>query len=135
MINHVGLPWDDACLRPQDVQHQPARVRRGGIRVACFDIIRTEQKWLRKINDSSRIQLDFYPVRSGTLASRSQIPDRCFEPGRYDAFIIGDVPASAFRPDCERFMVSVRPWGNSFWISCVRSSTKLKRPWPARLFR
>lgn len=75
------------------------RVRRGGIRVACFDIIRTEQKWLRKINDSSRIQLDFYPVRSGTLASRSQIPDRCFEPGRYDAFIIGDVPASAFRPD------------------------------------
>lgn len=75
------------------------RVRRGGIRVACFDIIRTEQKWLRKINDSSRVQLDFYAIRSGTLASPQQIPDRCFEPGRYDAFIIGDVPASAFRPD------------------------------------
>lgn len=75
------------------------RVRRGGIRVACFDIIRTEQKWLRKINDSSRIQLDFQAIRTGALSSRAQIPDRFFEPGRYDAFIIGDVPASAFRPD------------------------------------
>ena len=75
------------------------RVRRGGIRVACFDIIRSEQKWLRKINDSSRIQLDFHPIRSKEFNDRNQIPDRYFQPGNYDAFILGDVPASAFRPD------------------------------------
>lgn len=75
------------------------RVRRGGIRVACFDIIRSEQKWLRKINDSSRIQLDFHPIRSGEFRDRNQIPDRYFQQGNYDAYILGDVPASAFRPE------------------------------------
>lgn len=72
------------------------RVRRGGIRVAYFDIMRSEQKWIRKINDSSRIQLDFHPIRSGAFRNLTKIPDRYFEPGFYDAFIIGDVPASAF---------------------------------------
>lgn len=72
------------------------RVRRGGIRVAYFDIPRPEQKWLKKINDSSRIQLDFHPIRSGAFLSRNVIPDRFFQPGNYDGFIIGDVPATAF---------------------------------------
>ena len=72
------------------------RVRRGGIRVAYFDIIRSEQKWLKKINDSSRIQLDFHPIRSGAFRDRNVIPDRFFQPGAYDGFIIGDVPANAF---------------------------------------
>lgn len=75
------------------------RVRRGGIRVACFDVIRSEQKWLRRINDSTRIQLDFHAIRGGLFADRNEIPDRYFEPGAYDACIIGDVPATAFRPD------------------------------------
>ena len=74
------------------------RVRRGGIRVACFDVIRSEQKWLRKINDSTRIQFDFHAIRGGVLAGRNEIPDRYFVPGAYDAFLIGDVPASVFRP-------------------------------------
>lgn len=72
------------------------RVRRGGIRVAYFDVIRPEQRWLRAINDSTRIQLDFQPIRLGSAAPPSTIPDRLFQPGNYDAYIIGDVPATAF---------------------------------------
>lgn len=75
------------------------RVRRGGIRVAYFDTGRPEQKWLREINDSSRIQVDYRRILSGALSNRNQIPDRFFQPGNYDGYIIGDVPASAFTPE------------------------------------
>jgi uncharacterized membrane protein len=75
------------------------RVRRGGIRVALFDVIRSEQKWLRQINDSSRIQLDFHPIRSGAFRAQNRIPDRFFQPGSYDAYVIGDVPATTFSPE------------------------------------
>jgi uncharacterized membrane protein len=73
------------------------RVRQGGIRVAYIDIVRPEQKWLRQTNTSGRIQLDFHWIRSGRFLKRSVIPDQFFEPGNYDAFILGDVPAAAFR--------------------------------------
>lgn len=75
------------------------RVRQGGIRVAYLDIVRPEQKWLRQTNTSSRIQLDFHWVRSGRFLAQTRIPDRYFEPGNYDAFVLGDVPAAAFRPE------------------------------------
>ena len=74
------------------------RVRQGGIRVAYFDILRAEQSFLRGINRSSRIQLDFQLIRSGSFADRNQIDDKYFVPGNYDAYIIGNVPASAFQP-------------------------------------
>ena len=75
------------------------RVRRGGIRVAYFDSARPEQKWIREINDSTRIQLDYRRILSGALASRNRIPEEFFQPGNYDAYIIGDVPATAFTPE------------------------------------
>ncbi len=75
------------------------RVRRGGIRVAYFDTGRPEQKWIREINDSSRIQVDYRRVLAGALSKRNEIPDRFFQPGNYDGYIIGDVPASAFTPE------------------------------------
>jgi len=75
------------------------RVRRGGIRVAYFDTSRPEQKWIREINDSSRIQVDFQRVLAGALAGRTKIPDKFFKPGNYDGYIIGDVPATAFTPE------------------------------------
>lgn len=75
------------------------RVRRGGIRVALFDVVRSEQKWLRQINDSSRIQLDFHPIRSGAFRAQNRIPERFFQPGSYDAYVLGDVPASSFSPE------------------------------------
>ncbi len=69
-------------------------VTKGGLRVAYFDTARFEQKFIRRINESDRIQLDF--IRPNTAGL---IPDieNIFEPGRYDVFILGDLPASAFR--------------------------------------
>ena len=74
------------------------RVRQGGIRVAYFDVLRPEQKWLRRINVSNRVQLDFQLIRTGSFLGQNAIPDSFFEVGNYDAFIIGNVPSSAFHP-------------------------------------
>ncbi|MBL8817175.1 MAG: hypothetical protein JNL58_14195 [Planctomyces sp.] len=74
------------------------RVRSGGIRVAYFDIARPEQTAVRKVNRSNRIQLDFCWIRSGEFRNKSVIDAKYFIPGNYDAYIIGDVPASAFTP-------------------------------------
>jgi hypothetical protein len=76
------------------------RVRQGGIRVAYFDSPRWELTFLRKINVSSRVQIDFRPVMAGQLAAKNatRIRDEYFVPGAYDAYIIGNVPASAFQP-------------------------------------
>ncbi len=75
------------------------RVRSGGIRVAYFDRLRPEFKWLKSINVSSRIQLDAKWLKGGIFANRNQFDDEWFVPGNYDAFIIGDVPAEIFGPE------------------------------------
>lgn len=75
------------------------RVRSGGIRVVYFDDPRFEYRHLKRINVSSRIQLDAQPVWRGRFASRNEFDESWFEPGNYDAFIIGDVPAEYFGPD------------------------------------
>lgn len=73
-------------------------VRRGGINVAYFDIAtRNEQKFLRGIN-AEQIQLDWYQVRAGIYRNLTKIDPAVFAPGRYDVFIIGDVPADVFGP-------------------------------------
>ncbi|MEZ6041567.1 MAG: glutamine amidotransferase [Planctomycetaceae bacterium] len=74
------------------------RVQQGGIRVAYFDILRWESRFLRAINVSNRVQIDFIRILQGPLAGKNRIPDSYFVPGEYDAFIIGNVPASAFEP-------------------------------------
>lgn len=75
------------------------RVRSGGIRVAYFDSLRPEFKFLRSITDSSRVQLDAMPVWSGRFASRNNFDESWFEPGNYDAFIIGNVSAETLGQD------------------------------------
>ena len=74
-------------------------VRSGGISVAYFDRLRPEQKYIRKVNSSDKIQLDFFPyVRASRLRPASKVDPEVFQPGEnaYDVFIIGDVPAAAF---------------------------------------
>lgn len=95
-IEAVPLPGE--IRRTNNRVETIIRVRQGGIRVAYFDILRPEQKWIRRINVSNRVQLDFQPIRSGAFADRNRIPDSWFVPGSYDAYIIGNVPASAFQP-------------------------------------
>jgi len=72
------------------------RVQKGGIRVAYFDRHRPGIKWLRSVTDSSRIQLDYQALFPGRLKERNRFTDSWFQPGNYDAFIIGDLPADVF---------------------------------------
>ena len=72
-------------------------VQKGGLRVAYLDVLRPESRWLRNVNTEQKIQLDYVPIRSGLgLGANAGTPDAAlFERGKYDAYILGDVPASA----------------------------------------
>ncbi|MGE4004254.1 MAG: glutamine amidotransferase, partial [Planctomycetaceae bacterium] len=73
-------------------------VRKGGLKVAYFDALgRNESKFVEQLNRTAKIQFDWQVLLPGALASRTEISPKWFEPGQYDVFIIGDVPASAFR--------------------------------------
>lgn len=74
-------------------------VKQGGLNVAYFDVFRPEQYWLRVVNGADKIQLDFQEVRRVRFAGQTKIDPAWFDPGRYDVFIIGDVPADAFGPE------------------------------------
>jgi hypothetical protein len=73
-------------------------VKQGGLRVAYFDIIRSEQRMLRMVNGEDKIQLDFFDVRGGRFRGQTVIDPSWFDRGKYDAYIIGDVPADVFGP-------------------------------------
>lgn len=74
------------------------RVRSGGIRVAYFDALRPEFKWLKRVNRNNRIQLDAKWIKGGDQLQKNEFDETWFDPAeaKYDAFIIGDVPAAAF---------------------------------------
>lgn len=71
-------------------------VRKGGLRVFYFDIPRVEQKFIRRLNETAKIQIDTQEVLSGAFANETQIDPTIFNQDQYDVFIIGDVPASVF---------------------------------------
>lgn len=77
------------------------RVRSGGIRVAYFDSLRPEFKWLKRVNRNNRIQLDAKWLKGGDDMDKNTFDESWFDASnpKYDAFIIGDVPASAFGPE------------------------------------
>ena len=81
-------------------------VRAGGIRVLYFDRIRPEVNALRRVNLSDKIQLDFVelPSRPNNLSPGLRLEASLFEPGRYDAFVIGDVAKDAFREGGSDFL-------------------------------
>ena len=73
-------------------------VRQGGLRVAYFDAPRPEQRMLRMVNGEDKIQLDFFDIRGGRFKAQTVIDPGWFERGKYDVYIIGDVPADVFGP-------------------------------------
>ncbi len=77
------------------------RVRQGGLRIAYFDILRTEIKSVRQLNSSEKVQIDFQRIRPENFlesGNDSDIDNSWFEPGRYDVYIIGDVSVKHFTP-------------------------------------
>ena len=94
-------PVDRELLTANNEQLSIINVRSGGIRVMYFDSLRPEQKWVNHINTSENIQLDFKPILIGPSGRLPQIDAALFEPGRYDAYIIGDVPRPSVRRTTE----------------------------------
>lgn len=73
-------------------------VLKGGINVACFDAIRPELRYLRLIDESPDIQVDTKVIRKGEFLEGNRVEAELFLPGKYDVYIIGDVPARVFGP-------------------------------------
>ncbi|GAB4158805.1 MAG: hypothetical protein Tsb009_36070 [Planctomycetaceae bacterium] len=92
-----GLPDE-----PNTVNNTVTRiinVQSGGISVAYFDRLRPEQRWIRNVSASDKIQLDYFQVNTGGgFGPQTKIDPEIFRPGpgEYDVFLIGDVPARIF---------------------------------------
>src|ERR1700685_830247 len=91
-----AIPLDGELKKQNNIRQTILTVQKGGIKVAYFDILRPEQKWLRHLGTAEKIQLDFQPIYAGDFRETEQGARSGFEPGKYDAYIIGDVPAAAF---------------------------------------
>ena len=91
------VPIDGEIRTNNNRAQSIVKVQKGGLNIAYFDRIRPEQKFLRHINSSEKIQVDFFSVRYGGKAfPQTEIPENLFDRERYDVYIIGDVPASVF---------------------------------------
>lgn len=90
-------PLDGEAVTVNNEQSTYITVLTGGVSVAYFDREhRFEQKYLRRIDESPDIRLDFKPVRLGTGTGPVPLQEDWFAPGKYDVYIIGSVPARYF---------------------------------------
>lgn len=90
------VPADGEVKTTNNRRETIVNVQKGGLRVAYFAALGPEQRWLRNVNTEQKIQLDFKAIRTGTFGGRDAIDPSWFEPGRYDAYILGDVQVSSF---------------------------------------
>jgi uncharacterized membrane protein len=94
------LPLEGEALLTNNSVTTFLSVLKGGVSVVYFDRQhRPEAKFLKRIDESPDIRLDFKPVREAPGAVRPQMDPAFFEPGKYDVYIIGSVHASVFGPD------------------------------------
>jgi len=95
------VPADGEVKLTNNRRETIINVQKGGLRVAFFGPPSPEQKWIRNVNTDQKIQLDFKPIRTGTFGRQDAIDASWFDPGKYDAYILGDVPVSAFGANVE----------------------------------
>ncbi len=72
-------------------------VLKGGLSIAYFDVARNERTPISSLAQSPDIQLDFKLIRIGPQFGEVNLEAEWFQPGKYDVYIIGDVPASVFQ--------------------------------------
>jgi uncharacterized membrane protein len=72
-------------------------VLKGGLSIAYFDTARPEVTPIANMSKSPDIQLDFKLVRFGKRFNDFTLEEDWFQPGKYDVYIIGNVPAEAFK--------------------------------------
>ncbi|QDT56613.1 hypothetical protein Pan44_46700 [Caulifigura coniformis] len=73
-------------------------VRKGGLKVKYFDVLRPEQTFISRLNDNAKVQLEREIIPTGSMQRPDNVTEDQFAVGRYDVYIIGDVPASVFGP-------------------------------------
>lgn len=71
-------------------------VLKGGLSIAYFDVARNERTPISSLAKSPDIQLDFKLIRIGPQFGEISLEPEWFQPGKYDVYIIGDVPADVF---------------------------------------
>lgn len=96
------VPLDEELVVRNNRLETLITVRKGGINIAYFDIVRPEAKFIGKVNRTDQIQLDYIPVKERRFQHQTEISPQLFERDAYDAYIIGDVPASVFGADLLR---------------------------------
>lgn len=76
------------------------RVLKGGLNVLYLETPRWELRFLRRSLDASPdIKVDYVPFDPRHPEDRAADLDERFRPGKYEVYILGDVPASAFTPE------------------------------------
>lgn len=90
----VAKPQEGEVQLTNNQRESIVQVRKGGVRIAYFDLLRNEVKYLRSLNQSSKIQIDYFLMRTDPRFQNRQLQPEMFSPGAYDVYIIGDVPAS-----------------------------------------
>lgn len=91
-----AMPLEGEAILANNSMTTYITVLKGGISVVYFDQVRAEQKSVRRIDESPDIRLDFKPIRLGPLGPKPTIEEEWFQPGQYDVYIIGSVPAAVF---------------------------------------
>jgi uncharacterized membrane protein len=72
-------------------------VLKGGLSIAYFDAPGPEVIAISNIAKSPDIQLDFKSILFGRKFNDFSLEEEWFQPGKYDVYIIGNVPAEAFK--------------------------------------
>jgi uncharacterized membrane protein len=92
-----AVPLEGEIRRTNNRLETIVNVTKGGLKVAYFDVASPEQAFIRKLNQTARIQLDMQVIPGGELMKNAKIDKRWFLPNSYDVYVIGDVPASVFK--------------------------------------
>jgi len=90
------VPVEGEILKSNNELTTYITVLKGGLNVAYFDRLRPEVKPIRQVTESPDIQLDYREIRIGPRFPPPRLDAEWFQPGKYDVYIIGDLPASVF---------------------------------------
>lgn len=91
-----AVPLEDELKTANNRRESIITVLKGGLSVAYFDKVRPETKSLRTLDADEKIQFDEVTIYDGQFQRTTEISPEMFMPGKYDVYVIGDVPAQAF---------------------------------------
>ena len=115
-ISLQAEPIENELLTGNNQRGTIITVKKGGVKVAYFDTLRPEQRWLRAISGADKIQLDFQEIRGGST-SPTRVDPTMFQRGRYDVYIIGDVRAEVFGDESLKLLAQRLDEGSSLLMT------------------